>query len=233
MNHSQPQLIKTKTLLVTVGIIAFSLPFVLILFDFLLAKDFIVHQALSDYYHSKSSVAFVGALCAVGMIFFAYKGYSLEGSKPTFTPWWDPFKTWSDGNISTLIACCAISVAVFPTSDKINTPPASVPEWVVLAHFVVAAIFFILLSYMALVRFTRISADDIRATRMKKNRNQLYKTCGWAMIILILLMAVNFLVDQFTDLGGISHFTLIGEALSLVAFGIAWAVKGELWMGDK
>ena len=74
--------------------------------------------------------------------------------------------------------------------------------------------------------FTKSASENL--TGEKINRNRIYKTCGYIMLICILLI---FFIDKyFTDLESVLeeyNYVFWLEAIALWAFGFSWFVKGE------
>ncbi|MGB0789115.1 MAG: hypothetical protein ACPGQR_06225, partial [Marinirhabdus sp.] len=62
------------TLRNAIGIIGIALPIVLLLGSVALFECDELHQSISHYYHTRMRNVFVGALCAVALFLFCYKG---------------------------------------------------------------------------------------------------------------------------------------------------------------
>lgn len=58
------------------------------------------------------------------------------------------------------------------------------------------------------------------------DENNIYRFCGYSIIIFIIMIPISKLLDLFR------YSTLVLEALSLFAFGFAWLIKGRV-LGDK
>ena len=86
-------------------------------------------------------------------------------------------------------------------------------------HLLSAGVFLFIMGYMSIFRFTKGKLTD-----EKKIKNIIYQICGIAVWISIGILAVESILQNF-------HFTeydvFIFETVSVVAFGIAWLVKGE------
>src|SRR6266699_115645 len=70
-----PRIISYQTLRRAVGFIGVGLPFVLALGDILIFHGDGVRRSVSSYYHTPMRGVLVGALWAIGVFLFAYKGY--------------------------------------------------------------------------------------------------------------------------------------------------------------
>ena len=210
-----PKLIDTKKAQIIIGLIPLLLPFILVSVVYVLpdpdaqTSNYVL-DSISHYFHSKSIVGFVGALFAVAMFFYAYRGYTDDKI---------------DERVTDFLALCAIGIAIFPTNkmgEPINT--------IAIIHYSFAALFFILLAYMSYFRFTKTN-DPENMSAMKKQRNKLYK--GTAIFMLACIVSIPIVSKFAPDFSELSNFTFLAESLALFAFGIAWLAKGELLMADR
>jgi len=190
-----------------VGWIAFGLPFALIVPWSLLGKP--LPSSISGYYHTGMRNLLVGSLCAVSMYLLGCRGYDRR-----------------DEMAGIFAAVCALGVAFFPTAPT-GTPSPSQFR-VEVAHYVFAALLFSTLAYFCLALFRLTSAKG--PTRRKLQRNRVYTVCGYAIIVSMLLIAICKL-GKIGSLAGLGP-TFCFETTSLLAFGIAWLVKGETFLKD-
>jgi len=92
--------------------------------------------------------------------------------------------------------------------------------------------FFLMLSYFALRLFTRTN-PKLAPTPQKLARNRIYRTCGYVMLVCILMIAVLKLTPG-TDTWVRNYKVVFWfEAAAVAAFGVSWLVKGEAILGDK
>ncbi|MBN9738376.1 MULTISPECIES: hypothetical protein [unclassified Pseudonocardia] len=189
-----------------VGIIGILLPFVLVAGDLLLGGDGL-RDSISRYYYSPMRDVFVGSLCAVGVFLFCYRY-----ERP-------------DNRLANLTGSAAIAVALLPTRPEDGaTPVGTAVGWL---HLVAAGVFFAGLAWFCLALFTR---GEVR-NRRRAARNVVYRTCGWtivACLALALLDAVlvpDAVAERF-------HTLFWLEALAILAFGVAWFVKGDTVLRD-
>jgi len=159
-------------------------------------------NSISSAYYSDAKSLFVGTLVLVSVLLFAYSGHSAAESR-----------------VSKLAAVAAMLAVVFPAAcvDCKETIFSRI-------HFLSAGVLFMILAYFCLVPFQK----DTRGARGKRGRRSLvYRVCGWTMLACIagLVIANLFLT---TDTINRFRLTYYGEAISLVAFGIAWAVSGKM-----
>jgi hypothetical protein len=149
---------------------------------------------------------FVGTLFAVGWFLFSYRGYDRK-----------------DDIVGDLAWLFTLGVALFPTTSS--------NPWISGAHFVSAALMFLVLSYFALFLFTK--SDATVKTPEKETRNRVYVTCGVIMLVCIVFIAV-FNLSPIED-SGIADVQPVFwlESLALWAFGVSWFVKGETILRDR
>jgi hypothetical protein len=196
------------TLRRAVGVIGMALPPVLAVGG--LVVDGVGLQAsVSDYYYTGMRNVLVGSLCAIAVFLGSYRY-----GRP-------------DAVAGAVAAVAAVGVALFPTT------PAGDPggvDAVGVVHLVSATTFFLTLAWFCLVLFTRTDPHR-RPTRRKLQRNVVYRVCGVAILLSVVLAGV---VLALPEEGWVStvHPVFWLESLAAVAFGIAWFVKGETILTD-
>jgi hypothetical protein len=215
---NQPLIISYLTLRKAVGILGFMLPIVLVIGNMILSECKDVQNSISDYFYTKMGYVMVGTLCAVSLFMFCYKGYELKDT------------------IASRVACVfALGVAFFPTTgpDKstiCNFLQRNSEHWVSNFHNIFAALFFITLAYFCLVLFVKTSGHP---TKRKKERNVVYKVCGYIILACIVFLLLYFKIDKFQEMLKDYKPVLVLEALALWAFGISWLTKGEFILKDN
>jgi hypothetical protein len=189
----------------TIGWIGILLPFVMMLGGFLIFGENITLCNISMYYYTGMRDVYVGAMCAVGLFLFFYRGY-------------DKWDDWA-GNIA---GFCAFCIAWFPTT-KIG--PQNLAGNI---HFYAAAIFFLVLACFSLLLFTRQGENP---TKQKLKRNKIYICCG--LVMLVCIIAVRIYFSFLKEIYPFSPFVFWNETVALVAFGISWLTKGGTFYPDK
>jgi hypothetical protein len=117
-----------------------------------------------------------------------------------------------DDLASTIAGAAVIFVAIFPN------PPV---------HQVSAACFFVILALMALFLFSR--TDQENPEGRKQLRNIVYLGCGsFIVLCLVLIVLLNYLPG--TSWLQPHHPLFWLEVLALEAFGVAWFVKGGMFI---
>ena len=195
-----------------VGWVALGLPFALILPWWILGSH-MLPSSISGYYYTGMRNLFEGSLCAIAMFNFCCRGYD-----------------WKDEAAGIFSAACALGVAFCPT-----TPDSGVPtpfqQHVGIAHLTFASLLFMTLAYFCLVLF-RTTAADRMVTPRKLLRNMVYSVCGWAILASIGLIVLFKLLKQTYLIGELGAMFCF-ETTALIAFGIAWLVKGETILRDE
>ncbi|NLV18156.1 MAG: DUF998 domain-containing protein [Bacteroidetes bacterium] len=181
-----------------VGWIGITLPFILRSGIALFCKEEDIPKTISLYYHSCMRDVFVGAMCAIALFLFFYKGYEKK-----------------DNIAANLAAICALGIAFFPTCESKPYDQSAI------IHLISAALFFLVLSFFSISLFTQRGPDP---TNRKLIRNRIYKICGIIMIACMLIIMIFLLYgeERFPD----SMFIYYAETIALTAFGISWLTKG-------
>ncbi|SHF76964.1 hypothetical protein [Flavobacterium defluvii] len=202
-----------------IGYLGFLLPIFLVGFSLISFFQTKIQPSISHYYYTNLREIFTGTLCAVGLFLIRYKGH---GNK----------SIWKNDNLLTNIAgIMALGVALVPTnpediSQKIYTFIPSTVTWLGWLHYGFAAMLFLILSLLAIHVFTIGQEKDTREPKSILHENNIYRTCGYIILISVILVPVSAALELFT------YSTLTFEALALFAFGTAWLIKGRA-LGDQ
>lgn len=192
-----------------VGIIGVALPFVLAIGK-VVRGDPGLQSSISGYYHSGMHDVFVGSLCVIGVFMMSCRGYDRKDT------------------IAGLIAGTAgIAVAFFPTTDQ---DPRSVDKVIGAMHLGFATLFFAMLAFFSLYLFTKTDPKK-KPTVRKRQRNVVYKVCGWTIVATIVLLAILAILPSGTIGDGFHHVFWL-ESIAVVAFGVSWLTKGEAMLKD-
>lgn len=206
-------IITCNTLRKIIGILGFSLPFVLALGAVIVFQTGI-QSSVSYYYHTGMGDIFVGTLCAIGVFLLSYIGY-----------------IGIDHAHGALAGFCAVGMALFPTTP--DNPASGNASFIGYIHIAFAALFFLSLIYFSLFLFTK-THENQPPTTQKLRRNRVYKICGYTMILcMVLIVIYSILPTQAAS--SIETYKPIFwlEAIAIVAFGIAWLIKGESLFQDE
>ena len=178
-----------------------------------------MQPSISDYYYTNLRDIFTGTLAAVGLFMICYKGHGNASA-------------WKNDQLLTNIAgLMAIGVALIPVAPEIEAIEilTLIPydyEWVGWLHYAFAALLFGSFALLSINVFTigQNKAENLPQSRL--NENNIYRLCGTAIIVLMLLIPVSEELELF------EYSTLILEALILFFFGTAWLIKGRA-LGDE
>lgn len=169
--------------------------------------DIRMQESISAYYYTPMVFFFVFTLIFTGIFLFFYRGFTRQEMLRA------RFSGFS-----------AIMVAVFPTPPVGNTG-FNGAALVGIIHMLFALAFLWNMSWFCLSAFHK-TADFGIPTKNKLRRNKVYRWCG--IIIrasLLLLPVLAFLAPQLKPVFWV-------ELIGLFAFGLAWAVKGEVLFSD-
>jgi len=191
-----------------IGIIGMALPFVLI-FGKMLLEGPGIQPSISDYYYTVMRNVFVGSLCSIAIFLMSYRGYERRDM------------------IAGRIACFfAVCTALFPTAPS---NPTAQEVMIGTFHLLSAATFFLTLAYFSLALFRK--TDSHAPTLKKLQRNMVYTTCGYAIIICIALIVVVQILPENLPIQKLSPVFWL-ESAAILFFGISWFVKGEAILKD-
>ncbi len=218
----------------SIGFIALLLPVALIILPKILYGCNQIHISFSDYYHTGMRNLFVGALSAVSLFLFSYKGTPKGKIK-----WENIF-----GNLGGFFC---LGVVLFPTSSacgiSCNTITSTflIPPFDFLTHcfstihFTSAICFFIVLMIFSFKLFQEELKDDYDEHQIKitKRRNVVFKVCAIIMLISIVIAGFCLLsLGDECDLLRKYKPVFYAELVALWAFGVSWIVKGQLFWKD-
>jgi hypothetical protein len=181
--------------------------------------------SISHFYYSTVGELFTGALCAVSLFLFCYRGYPKpQYGKYHFVP--------GDNFMANLAATMALLIVVFPTTTE-ETITDNFRSFVSgtcasMIHYIAAAIFFTILALFTFVNFRRTKSPEDFGT-MKSH--PIYKWCGIVMMVcLVILFTIYILSKANVDVewADAINLTYWLETVMLLAFGISWTVKSEV-----
>ena len=211
---AEPNPISGKKILCIIGVLALSLPIVLVVGSWWFCDCDGVQSSISIYYHSVMRNFFVGAACAIAVCMFAYDGYSDIDSK-----------------FAKAAGIFALGVAFFPTSvDQTNECINILVGNGIIStmHFVSAGLLFFMLALFCLLLFVMTK----NPTRQKKCRNKVYKICGWGILVCMALIGLYFGVGAIKSLFVNYNPVFYLETCCLLLFSFAWLVKGGVLWSD-
>ena len=131
--------------------------------------------------------------------------------------------------IAGILACVfAVGVAFFPTN-----PCTGVAQHKLIGalHLSFAALLFLTLAYFSLVLFTKTDPMKI-PTRQKRQRNAVYRICGYTILVCIFLIVVGKLPGIETHVEWLTPVFWL-ESIAVLAFGVSWLIKGETILKDN
>jgi hypothetical protein len=195
-----------------VGALGIALPVVLMLVDGLWFDGSpFPRSSLSAYYHSGVRDLMVGTICAIGTFLLAYKVAERN----------------LDNSLSVVAGLTVILVALFPPRlprGGMLSPLQERLGEVVCAqlHFAAAAVFLVSLAVLSVTFGVREGNRPHRAQKLPPAFWRVYHfACAGVIAAALIFMGIT----EITDWGPRTSL-LIGETVSLMAFGASWLAKG-------
>jgi uncharacterized membrane protein len=203
-----PSLISYMALRRATGLVAMLLPFALACVNMALVSRIMLEGSISAYYYTGVRDVLVGGLCAIGLFLFMYYGYD----------------EW-DSRLTNLAGLFAVVVAFCPTTPA---HPSTTARAVGYVHLTCAALLFSVLAVIALWLFRKTGPAG--RTRQKKRRDVVYLVCGIVIVLCIVLVPI----ESFVLGASIARFHPLFwlETTAIIAFGVAWLVKGQAILKD-
>jgi len=176
------------------------------------------NSSISAYYYTKMRDVLVGTLAAIGVFLFCYRGPDKQ-----------------DNIVTNVAGLCAIGIGLLPCDPeyqplivdefpKVLSPDCYNIRGPLGFHIYVVAAFFLLISYLTIFRFRKLSQPFL--TKQKLSRNKIYVACGIVMVVmLIAIVAIKAI--------GIKRSIFWPETFAIAAFGIAWLTKGQAILKDQ
>jgi len=204
-------------LLKVLGISGFLMPVLCLIFNSAFGGSYNppgLGSSISASHYSSSYILFEGLIFGMGMLLIIYRGYDRI-----------------DRAVSALAGVSAIVVALFPCAmdGAPNRNFLMIPMNVTqIIHFIFALVFFGSLSFIIGFRFTKASKETKVIKKSRKwRRNILYIVCAAAMVAALALGYIGRLIFPASPL------FYAGEWVTFWAFGLAYLVKGGLFLKDQ
>jgi hypothetical protein len=195
-----------------VGALGVALPFLLVLGDGMVFDgEPFVRGSLSSYYYSSARDVFVGTLCATAVFLITYKVVTKS----------------LDNTLSMLAGVAVLLVAIFPTGRP-NKDVALTPLQDRLGESVVQAVHFgaafVFITALAVICWFFGVREGGRQARPGKRSPVFWRNFHWTCAGVIAGSLV--FVGLAAVAGGPEKALLVGEAVSVWAFGVSWLAKG-------
>lgn len=212
--HEKPQLINADKIILGIGILAFTLPFIVWLLAYPsppCLENGMLHS-ISAYYHTNARDVLVGMICALSFCFMAYNGYSTV-----------------DKIASKIAAFSALGVALIPTSilkgeyDCIPSDGSCIREYI---HLGCAVILLLTMAFFSIKIFTHREGGDTIAPR----KLFFYRFWGYSILVFLGLIAlyILFLKEAFPILASCYPIFWL-ESACLFSFAFSWFLKSGMF----
>jgi hypothetical protein len=225
----------------TIGYIAISIPFLLVVGSVLVGNCPEIQSSISDYYHTQMRDVLVGTLCAIALFLFCYTGYDRY-----------------DVSATRLAAIFALGVALFPTGfndsmiDSCHAVRQVGNPIVARIHLISAFCLFVTLSIISLFLFTKSDRPKWQWGPNKKRRNRVYRRSAYVMLTCLALLVGYFslkggslqpyIEGTFVEYFGSPEWLALMDKIDIIfwletvmlfAFGISWLTKGKIFFKDR
>ncbi len=171
-----------------------------------------IQDNMSSYYHTALRDGFVGALCAIAIFLFCYRGYD-----------------WVESWTANLGCFSALGVALCPVD--LGRDPFHQRSVLGALHTVSGGLFFLTLAFYSLYHFPRRSRE---IAPHEAQRRLIYRTSG--IVILLSLAGMGtflFLLPPETRARlNAYHLIFWGEWIAVWAFAAAWLTKGRAMLAE-
>jgi len=216
MTPTRALVVSYLTLRRLIGWVGILMPFAIRLGDYWLEGVW-SSESISAYYYTRMRDVFTGTLIVTGALLSCYRG---PGTR--------------DNVVTTIAGLAAVGIALLPIDPEYSPITlARFRETLSAAcyqnhgplgyHFYAVTIFFGLAAYLVYFRFPLPSVPTI--TPQKLQRNRVYRLCG-------VVMALSFVVIAAVKYGSKEGSIFWPETTAIVAFGVAWLVKGQTILKD-
>jgi hypothetical protein len=174
-----------------------------------------IQDNMSSYYHTELRDVFVGAMCAIGIFLFCYRGYD-----------------WIEGWTANIGCVSALGVALCPLDA--NSDPLHQSSIVGYLHTIFGGAFFLTLAFYSLYHFPNSSAVKHEIAPHEAQRNFVYRVSG--LVILASMMASGaylfLLPAEWVRLSNEYNFLFWMEWVAVWSFAAAWLTKGRAIVAD-
>jgi hypothetical protein len=175
-------------------------------------------DSISAYYYTGMRDVFVSTMVLGGALLTCYR-----------TP------AWHDNVLAIIAGMSAIGIGLFPMSPtfaaeilqkypEMGEAKCYINRGLLGFHFLFVGAFFSLTFYLVYFRFDAFTPQI--PTKQKLIRNKIYKLCGAAMLAAFIAIGILALKNK-----GASIFW--PETVAVVAFAVAWLVKGQTILKDS
>ncbi len=211
----------TRTLVVSylsirraIGVVGLLLPILLGPFGWL-AFRISIQDNLSSYYHTPLRDVFVGAMCAIGVFLFCYRGYD-----------------WIESWTANLGCMSALGVALFPLDA--NSDPLRQNSIVGYIHTLSGAVFFMTLAFYSLYHFPSSAQEKHEVAPHEAQRNTVYRASGIVILLSLVAMGTHLFLLPNDMKESLNHFNFLFwmEWVAVWSFAAAWLTKGRAILAD-
>lgn len=195
-----------------------------------------MQPSISEFYYTAMGDVFMGCLVAIGVFLISYRGYR---AKPARFPLGDRGTSIIAGlaalgvallpaGVDPVVARCIVAAAPGPCAGTAPDPTLLTGLHFITGplHFACAGVFFAALAYFCLVLFPMGGQRRPEGGPALSVEHTTYYVCGTVLIASI-LAALAYLVLPFKDQMRAVNYIFWVETAGVLAFSLAWLVKGD------
>lgn len=174
-----------------------------------------IQDNMSSYYHTPLRDVFVGAMSAIGIFLFCYRGYD-----------WIESWTANFGCVSALgLALCPLDA----NSDPIHQ--SSILGYI---HMLSGGAFFLVLAFYSLYHFPTSQGDLKEVAPHEAQRNFVYRTSGCVILVTMLAMGIYLVILPTAWKVHLNQYNFLFwmEWIGIWSFSAAWLTKGRAILAD-
>jgi hypothetical protein len=198
------------------GYVALAMPFVLALGAWWV-EQIPWADSVSAYYYTSMRDVFVGTMFTIGVFLLCYRGYDRHDNIVTNAA------GLAAGAIGLLPMEPHYSKVLIERHRDLAGPNCYVPHGFLGYHFYAVAVFFALVSYLVMFRFTKTNQEP--ATAAKQQRNGVFRVCG-------VVMLGSFALIALLKWRAPEASIVVPEIAAIASFSIAWLTKGQAILPD-
>jgi hypothetical protein len=213
-DHSRTLVVSYLGIRRAIGVIGLVLPILLGPIGWLVF-DIDIQDNISSYYHTALRDVFVGAMFAIGIFLFCYRGY-------------DWIESWT-ANVGCL---SALGVALCPLDA--NSDPLHQSSLTGYLHTISGGAFFLTLAFYSLYHFPSSSEVKREIAPHEAQRNFVYRTSGGVILLSMMAMGIYLFIlpDRWVHLFNDYNFLFWMEWIAVWSFAAAWLTKGRAIFTD-
>ena len=174
-----------------------------------------IQDNMSSYYHTGLRDVFVGAMCAIGIFLFCYRGYD-----------------WVENWTANFGCLSALGVALCPLDAK--SDPLDQKSILGYLHSVSGGVFFLTLAFYSLYHFPSSKTAPLEVAPHEAQRKFIYRTSGVVILLSMIAMGIYLFLIPSAVKSWCNDYNFLFwmEWVAVWSFAAAWLTKGRAILAD-